>query len=267
MKLMSTESLQTILDRQRAWAERAGVSLDESLRTFDLEQNLFQPLSRDAREEFSAGAGQELAGDMRSLRSSSALVCNVFDYWRGRDSTPIVRACGIEGSNARIQFEQQFPTGLRGTPPHLDVLLQGEEEIPIAIESKFTEPFTATHNEFRPSYFAKQEIWQGLESVEAYAIAIDAREIAPEYLGAAQLIKHTLGLQRAHGAKGFRLLYLWFDTGARDATAHRREIEHFTAAVVDDIEFVALSYQEMFGKLELMPDDSLYREYLIARYF
>jgi hypothetical protein len=76
----------TILHQQRKWAAARGIKPIGN-HTQTLEENLFQPLNAETKAEYKAGSGNELGsvdkpGDMYSLRSSSALVCNVFDYWR-----------------------------------------------------------------------------------------------------------------------------------------------------------------------------------------
>ena len=43
------------------------------------------------------------------------------DYWCGRELAPLLRACGIRDSLNDLQFEQRFPTGLRGNPPDPDL--------------------------------------------------------------------------------------------------------------------------------------------------
>jgi len=95
--------------RQLCWAWRHGKSLGgqfrndpdpaqagrgEKLFVYDLDDNLFEPLTPEVREEFEAGDGQELNGrGMHAVHSSSALVVNIFGYWRcfasaGNGETP-----------------------------------------------------------------------------------------------------------------------------------------------------------------------------------
>ena len=57
--------------------------------------------------------------------------------------------------HADIQFERTFPTGMLGTPPHLDVTLTTDSRRVIAIESKFLETYPARTGvrPFRDTYF------------------------------------------------------------------------------------------------------------------
>ena len=74
---------QVIYAQQQDWATRHGIQFNNEGYTETVEQNLFQPLTAASKAEFGSGAGSELEEKMRALYSSSALVCNVFDYWRG----------------------------------------------------------------------------------------------------------------------------------------------------------------------------------------
>lgn len=129
-------TLRHIQMRQRQWADGRGIQYSKANgRVLRLVDNLFAPMNSETEAEFKAGKGEELGrggspGKMSSLHSSSALVCNVFDYWRRRPLAPLLRACGIQGSREDLRFEQKFPTGLGGTPPNLDVLLSRNGESP-----------------------------------------------------------------------------------------------------------------------------------------
>jgi len=57
-----------------------------------------------------------------------------------------------------------------------------------------------------------------------------SKSLCPEdnaflFLHPAQLVKHILGLKRALGKDGFRLLYLWYDVTGMEGAIHRKEIE------------------------------------------
>lgn len=265
---MASDGVATIVRQQRRWAAARGIPLDARGRTVSLDHNLFAPLHRDTYREFEAGAGSELAGDLRSLRSSAALACNVFDYWRRRPSEPLMQACGLGGLRCRVSFERKFPTGLGGTPPHLDVVLEPEHGPLTAIESKFSELYGPAHNDFAESYFARAAIWSGLPRCLDLAQRIRGGDATFHTLGAAQLLKHALGLKRAYGPGNFRLLYLWYEVSGETATLHRQEVNEFARQVADDFVFASLTHQELFARLrETAADHQEYLDYLSARYF
>lgn len=258
-----TQALESIVSEQRAWAERHGIALDSKGRAAVLEDNLFQALSPDTKAEFEAGAGNELGGDMRSLRSSSALVANAFDPWRGLDLEPLHRALGGEGKPTKISFESKLPTGVRGTAPHLDVVLEGSVARVLGIESKFAEIYDQAHNKMQSAYVDRADLWEGASSSLKLARSLAESETTLERLGAAQLLKHALGLRRAYGPNGYRLVYLWYETPSREADVHRKEVAEFAATVEGEIAFKSLTYQELWTQLrEIAADRPEYLGYL-----
>ena len=113
---------QRIKRLQRSWAESKGLRFNAEGYLPNVEANLRRPQSPSTRVDFSKGAGSELARNMRAVHSSSALVANFFDFWSSKDKGSLLSAMGLnEGTAESLRFEMRFPTGLRGTPPHLDV--------------------------------------------------------------------------------------------------------------------------------------------------
>jgi len=269
----SQNTLDEIVDSQIEWADRHGVPYGGSNMCRTVRDNLFVSMNTDTAVEFGDGAGSELGtsdvpGSMASLRSSSALAVNVFDPWRGFNVAPLSSLFVADRFANRLRFEVQYPTGLRGIPPHLDVVIDKEGNTPLAIESKFTEVYSSAHNEFRDSYFEKPGFWDGFGHVRELASAVADGSVQFEYLGAAQLIKHALGLKKAHGSMGFRLLYLWYEWPSEIADAHSAEIGHFAEIVQQDLEFSAMTYQELFQRLETVGEPRPgYMSYLSDRYF
>lgn len=269
----SQNTLDEIIDSQIEWADRNGVPYGRSNMCRTVQDNLFVSMHTDTAVEFGDGAGSELGtsdvpGSMASLRSSSALAVNVFDPWRGINVAPLSSLFAADRFANRLRFEVQYPTGLRGIPPHLDVVIDKEGNTPLAIESKFAEVYSSAHNEFRDSYFEKSGLWDGFDHVRELASAVADGSVQFEYLGAAQLIKHALGLKKAHGPMGFRLLYLWYEWPSRTAAEHRAEIDRFAEIAQMDLEFASMTYQELFQRLDTVEEPRPgYMSYLSDRYF
>ncbi len=216
---------------------------------------------------------------MRALHSSSALAVNIFDYWTDRNKVPILSALGIEpGGGASLCFEAQFPTGLGGTPPHLDVAITNSIGHVVGVEAKFTEHLkrsTKGKSEFKAAYFPNSgELWSelGLPACQTLAEELWAEELRGgrqrfEYLDPRQLLKHALGLAKEMGNR-FSLYYLYYDCVGKEQEAHRREIDCFRKRVGDEIGFRALTYQEVFERLRNSGQaDADYLNYLESRYF
>ena len=227
-----------IRNAQQDWARSRGIPFHSRGYVLEVEANLWQPLSPRARQGFERGAGSELSGHMRALHSSSALAVNFFDYWTDRDKTPVLSALGVDPEDgASLDFEAQFPTGLAGTPPHLDVAITHDTGFVVAIEGKFTEHLkrsTTGKSNFTTSYFPKSTgrwIANDLPACQSLAEELWCEELRGdrqrfEYLDPRQLLKHALGLATKLRDK-FSLYYLYYDWSGDEIEMHRREIDLF----------------------------------------
>jgi len=274
---MKRRTIDYISNRQLRWAAQANIPVEAYTRT--VEANIFGgELHPDTRREYARGKGHELHGaraHMKALYSSSALVVNVFDYWRRQNRIQdIATCCGAEGTVTGMEFEKTHPVrGVEGTPPHLDVEFAGP--VPLAIESKFTETYRRTTR--RPlaktrldAYLSQNDIWDRLPNLKELASDIVQQSDAItgfQYLDVPQLIKHTLGLSCDY-PEGFSLLYLWYRVDSHEATKHEHELDTFCKRLDRDITFRTMTYQELFASIKRIPDvDSAYIQYLEQRYF
>lgn len=266
-----------VRNQQRAWAVGRGVAIDSSGYTIELDDNLFLPLSAGARSELGGGDGGELGspgerGKMQALHSSSALACNVFAYWRGRDASVLAAALGLPAGIVGIQFECKFPTGLPGNPPNLDLVLALADASIVAIESKFLEPYGGPHARgFKPKYFESDSgSWArfGYSNCQGLASRLNAGAVAFRWLHAEQLLKHILGL--AASGLSWELLYLWYEAPGLVASEHAAEADEFArVATADGIAFRSMSYQSLFVAMWPLArePESAYLAYLDGRYF
>lgn len=254
---------------QRAWADRRQIRFNRSDRVNRLEDNLFQAMNPDTRSEFESGDGSELGtplapGSMFSLISSSALCCNAFDAWRGQPLSDLATSLGIDRSYTIHRFESKHPTGLRGKAPNLDVELRAPGLKPIAIESKFVEPYRPAINSFKRPYFSNRALWIGLESWRRLAVAIHQGERAFPTLHVAQLIKHALGLAHRYGPDGFTLLYLWYRVPGPAGDAHELELERLGSLIGDAVDFRTIAYVDVLSRVTSGPHGWI--EYMTERY-
>ena len=270
--------IRTVKAMQADWASSADIPLDLDGYCSTVEHNLLCPLSIGCRRSFEDGDGSELGkngtrGKMQAVHSSSALACNVFDYWTDRDSSSLRRALGLTETLSDIRFEQKFPTGLGGNPPNLDVVIRTAGPS-IAIESKFLEPYqpSPSKSTFRDTYFAAgRQLWsdKGLDRCQELAGEIHRGAAKYRLLDAAQLLKHMLGLASAE--HGWRLICLWFRAPGLAGDLHARELDHFANRIsADGLYFGASTYQQLFGRLSsdaAAHEHSHYLTYLSKRYF
>ncbi|OPY86312.1 MAG: hypothetical protein A4E72_01701 [Syntrophus sp. PtaU1.Bin208] len=90
------------------------------------------------KTDYRGGSGQEWMAKIRAIHSSAALTANVFGRWKIAPDK--LKLLGFSGF-CSLKLEAKCRTGLGGTPPNLDVLLQSSNVI-IGIESKLLEPLT-----------------------------------------------------------------------------------------------------------------------------
>ena len=245
-------------------------SLDDRGYVSSPEYNLLPGIKlKDFQDDFEKGSGNELNKKICAAHSSSALVVNTFAHWRKKPDSLVI--CGIGNFNT-MKFEEKCSTGLRGTPPNLDILLISDDSI-IGIESKFTEYLKPKKPLFSRSYQrgklpqVEDEWWNLLKKV------IDG---SPQYLDTAQLIKHYLGLRYLNNKKYFAnhqitLLYLfWEPENWKDYDVfktHRKEIENFTNQVKGtSVRFIANSYLKLWKEWESQKNISNHLKNLRKRY-
>lgn len=269
---------------QFAWASRQRLRVDAGYLSA-YEDNLRATLTRETKDAFSRGAGSELkskAGKrpkMAAIHSSSALAANCFDYWSpaGTDRTPLQRALDLHCAISAVQLEAQLPSGMRGIPPTLDVLLTLEDGALVGIESKFTEWMLPKHSlTMQASYFspaADGSLWKKrhLSSCHAMAESLRGGTNVFRYLDAPQLLKHVLGLARAADAvaRPFHLLYLYWDASGDEGDTHREEIVAFAGAVSGEVSFTTLTYQELVARMAACDSAGVheaYLAYMMSRY-
>jgi hypothetical protein len=208
---------------------------------------------------------------MAALHSSSALAVNAFDYWSGKPLAPIASALGMRQSPSRFSFEAQFPTGLGGKPPNLDLAFLYPDNHILGVESKFSEWLTPRSKAyFKAKYFPGDKlVWSqvGLPRAQRLAEKMQKQERVFGYLDAAQLLKHMLGLATAAPGQT-SLYYLYFDCPGQESSIHRAEIEQFAEVIGSDMRFYWTSYQQFFGKLRASLGDEhrRYVDYVTRRY-
>lgn len=275
---MSTRD--TLLEHQLRWAEAANIAVDARGYVGSVDANLWRPLSRTAMRSFELGSGSELKdtkarpAKMRALHSSSALAVNVFDYWCERNATPLLSALDVGPAIEPPRFEAQYPTGLKGNPPNLDIAIRLKSGVTLAVESKFCEwltPKPPAKRPFKEKYFAPiPDLWARVGLPCCQSLANDIRDQIERflYLDAPQLLKHALGLATQLGNQ-FSLCYLYYDWPSAESEVHRTEVARFVSRVGTELRFRTTTYQMLFRRLMTcgVPIDPGYTEYLQNRYF
>ena len=296
--------LEFIKSKQQSWAQRNNFELiggtknnkGETNYLHSLANNLFEQLTPQNLTYYNSGDGHETRDSktrlakMKAIHSSSAIVVNLFQYWQGKNIYPIMRACNLcakdssylvqEKSNQsisqtpfdyKIKFEEQFEISedkdLFPYTPNIDVIIENFRPKVFAIESKFTEPYCKRHGGLKTKYVENDSFWNNIPHLYQLAKEISPDDNKYQYLDAAQLLKHILGLKK--NCKNFHLLYLWYDVIGTEGAEHRKEIEECAEiAQKDNIKFSHTTYQEIIIKLskEFYTGNERYCDYLTERY-
>lgn len=213
----------------------------------------FSPELKEAiRADLAGKGGSELvartdaAPKFQAAHSSACLAANVFGPWLDvREPVPF----GGETFAGETHLEVKCASGLRGTPPTLDCLIDGPEIL--AVESKCTETFDAHSAEFKPGYrdlvaTLADKTWRA----EYERRAEDPRRY--RLLDAAQLIKHYLGLRRRFADRPITLAYLYWQPSNASELApcviHAAEVAELSARLGDPrVRFVGMSYADLWA--------------------
>jgi hypothetical protein len=283
------KSAEFIQRKFQAWAQRKNIMLQGSEGergqrnyTLSLEENLFGgELHIEARSAFEAGAGGELRGAIPSicaLHSSAAMAVNLFQYWFGNQQFPIlaellnVPSTGIES----VSFERKYPVcedwrshGFN-EPPHLDLGIDYVDSRRVGVECKLFEPYgRLDHAPLKRAYLRLQDAWDEIPACRDLAEELATGEQVFNRLGAAQLLRHFLGLKFGKPIDKVRLVYLYFDAMGDEAEEHRAEVRRFQQRIASDpIRFVPVTVQEFVlravGRYRSQHEE--YVDYLADRY-
>jgi hypothetical protein len=267
-----------LLQHQRNWAESYGLKPDARGYLTDVASNLLRPIDSKTRSAFENGSGSELRdtptrpAKMKALHSSSALAVNVFDSWVSRDKSALQTALQLDRDILSVSFEAQFPTGLTGNPPNLDVTLELADGFVIGIESKFSEwltPKPVSKEPFKSKYFPQGiRLWEekGLPVCQELAEQMNSGATRFRYLDAAQLLKHALGMATQLGDK-FSLYYMYLELPGKESNIHIEEVSQFASCLGAELGFKAITYQQLLSSLQHEQGADLdYLNYLRKRY-
>ena len=184
---------------------------------------------------------------VRSAHSAAALAINTFLPWqRAPDRLPLAGWTGFDA----IQFEVRCPTGLRGTPPHLD-LLAVRGEVAVAVTVRCTEYLSRRKTAVAPSYDRLLAMTPGLDPWRRQLERLRHEPGRHRHLDLGALIKFALALGRTFPERPATLVYLYWEPLNADEFAefcqHRAEAAESATAVADArVTMDALSFEAMW---------------------
>jgi restriction endonuclease-like protein len=243
--------------------EITGGALDRAGRGANLSEAFVPSIGTEERDAIERDIRQGGGGELRvpkdptlaprfhSARSSCALAVNAFGPWRLHPETLSISDFGGFTS---LRFERKCP--IKGVPPkreppNLDVIAEGDRIV--AVESKLIEYLTSKREaQFDDVYEARV----GELADTTWTAAYERLKSSPEEfqcLGAAQIVKHYLGLKSVFPARQVTLLYVYWEPLDRDQhrlfVLHEAEIASFAEGLADpDITFASMTYAELWDE-------------------
>lgn len=170
-------------------------------------------------------------GRLRSPDSPTALALNTFLPWRSAiEQLPL---CDLTGFDA-IQFEVRCPTGLRGTPPHLDLLALKDRTV-VAVTVRCCDYLMRRKSPVAESY---DRLLEETPGAGPWSRALTRLRTAPDthrHVDVGALIKHALALGRTFPDRRSTLLYLYWEpldaAQFEEFRRHRAELEGLADAL------------------------------------
>ncbi len=186
---------------------------------------------------------------VRQPDTAAAMALNSFLPWR---EMPERLRLAAYGPFTDLRFLARCPTGVRGTPPMLD-LLAGNGARLVAVSARGAEYLCHKPARLAAAYRSvrlPEEMvgWQSLME------ALEADPGRYRHLDAVALLKHAIGLARTFPRYDLCLIYLFWEPPMADALAfhrHRAEIKSFAQTVGGaSVSFSALSFDELWTEWE-----------------
>ena len=188
------------------------------------QDNLIKDVTMDLfQTDLNSGSGNELKNKFNAIFSSSAMAVNNFALIKKLSTFEFL---GHKNFN-KIAFERQFRTGLKGTPPNLDFVLDNEKVI-IGFESKYLELLAKKEVNFKKSYNKANlnyldKFW--FELIEQY-------NSTKSHLDIAQLVKHSIGMINQAKNEKLILVYIFWTPKNKNEypeyKIHQEELDIFS---------------------------------------
>lgn len=242
-------ALWNIRQQQRHWAESRGIELDPDGLVPDVASNLFAELCAETRRELERDPTRPLGehgkpARLRALESTEALVLNFFAPWRSGNVAEVAALCGADPRATRLCF----------ATPGADVLFEGDAARPTAVVATFAEPYAEVDGRLDGSELEPPERWRELPGCLHLArdLVHGARRFRTLEVG--RLLARARDLGQRFGVRGFRMLYVWFESEGAAAHLHRVELDRLRMRIGGEVDFATRTWQDLFralGKAEV----------------
>ncbi len=168
---------------------------------------------------------------LHTPHSGMALAINSFFPWkRASQQLELAHHTGFDA----IQLDVRCPTGLRGTPPHLDLLALSDDRA-VGVIVRSVEYLTRRKSSIATSYDTLLAETPGMKPWHAHLTDWRGGQASYQHVDLAALAKYATALGQTFPDRSSTLLYLYWeplDAEAYDAFQHHRlELDGLTEAV------------------------------------
>jgi len=207
-------------------------------------------------------------GRLRQPDAAGAMALNSFLPWR--EIPERLRFAGY-GPFAELRYLARCPTGVRGTPPMLDLLASNGPEL-VAVSARGADYLGHKPTRLAAAYRAVT-LPEGMAGWQSLMEGLEAEPGRYRHLDAASLLKNAIGLARTFPGYRLALVYLFWEPQGAEALAfhrHRVEIRSLAQTVGGSlVAFSALSFAELWAEWAVLNEEPWLREMvseLRARY-
>jgi hypothetical protein len=205
---------------------------------------------------------------LRQPETAGAMALNSFLPWR--DIPDRLQLAG-HGPFTELRFLARCPTGVRGTPPMLDLLAINGAQL-VAVSARGAEYLGHKPGRLATAY-ETVTLPDGMEGWQQLMAGLGTEPGRYRHLDAVSLLKNAIGLARTFPGYRLSLVYLFWEPTPADALAfhrHRAEIKSLAQTVTGSlVGFSALSFEELWSGWEAQHRERWLREMvaeLRARY-
>ena len=205
----------------------------------------------------------------RIPESGAAIALNSFLPWlRAPDRLPLAGVTGFDN----LTFDARCPTGVRGTPPHLDMIAANEENV-VAVTARGADylgrkPWHVLAAAYDSVEVPSQRSGPGSTLLRSLR---GKRDDLPRSRCRFGMVKFALGLGRTFPNHRLKLLYLFWEPLDAEASYdvfvhHRRDGASWLTELVaqSGVAFHAQSFDELWSEWEQAIDEPWLRE-LVAQ--
>jgi hypothetical protein len=184
---------------------------------------------------------------LRDPAGGAALVLNSFLAWR--QDLAALQLAGEQGFK-ELRFDARCPTGVRGTPPHLDLIANNGGAL-VAVHASGFE-YLQSGNATLGAAYVNIASGSGLAPWRELAGRLVGEPGAFRIVDAATVVKHVVGLARTFPAHRLTLLYLFLEPSDAQThpifRLHRAELATIAALSRGSaVELRAMSFAELWS--------------------